>query len=68
MGYEESGISPSGAALSYDWSEQRRTTAFHPYDRLLGGAAAGPITQRFGSPHQFTFGLGATYSCHWDGL
>jgi MipA family protein len=35
---------------------------FQRFDRLLGDAAASPITRRFGSPDQFTFGLGANYS------
>lgn len=49
-------------ALSYDWSDQWRTTVFQRYDRLVGDAAASPITRRFGSPDQFTVGLGANYS------
>jgi outer membrane scaffolding protein for murein synthesis (MipA/OmpV family) len=49
-------------ALSYDWSDQWRTTVFQRFDRLVGDAAASPITRRFGSPDQFTFGLGANYS------
>lgn len=51
-----------GLTLDYDWSEQWRTTLFHHYDRLVGDAANSPITRRFGSADQFTFGLGFTYS------
>ncbi|MBF9235268.1 MipA/OmpV family protein [Microvirga alba] len=51
-----------GIGLSYDWSEQWRTTVFHRYDRLVGDAGASPITTRFGSRDQLTFGLGLSYA------
>jgi outer membrane scaffolding protein for murein synthesis (MipA/OmpV family) len=50
------------AAISYDWSDQWRTTVFQRYDRLIGDAAASPITTHLGSKNQFTFGVGLTYA------
>jgi outer membrane protein len=51
-----------GAALSYDWSDQWRTTVFDRFDRLVGDAARSPITRRLGAADQFTAGVGVTYS------
>jgi len=48
--------------MTYDWSDTWRITAYHRYDRLVESAAASPITTAFGTPNQFTFGLGFTYS------
>ena len=42
-----------GSTLSYDWSDQWRTTIFDRYDRLVGDAARSPITRRLGSSDQF---------------
>ncbi|MBZ6078871.1 MipA/OmpV family protein [Microvirga puerhi] len=50
------------AAVSYDWSDQWRTTVFQRYDRLVGDAGASPITTRLGSRNQLIFGLELTYA------
>ena len=55
-----------GAALSYDWSEQWRTTVFDRFDRLVGDAAHSPITRRLGAADQVTAGVGVTYSFRTD--
>lgn len=55
-----------GAAVSYDWSEEWRTTVFQRFDRLVDGVAESPITQRLGSADQLTVGLGLTYSFKTD--
>jgi outer membrane scaffolding protein for murein synthesis (MipA/OmpV family) len=54
------------SSLSYQWSEAWTTTLYAKYAHLLGHAADGPITQRLGSPHQFTIGMSVAYSFHWD--
>src|SRR4051794_4906620 len=55
-----------GSALSYDWSDQWRTTVYDRYDRLVGDAARSPITRRLGSSDQFSVGAGVTYSFRTD--
>lgn len=55
-----------GSALSFDWSDQWRTTVFDRYDRLVGDAARSPITRRLGSTDQLTVGAGFTYSFRTD--
>lgn len=69
--YEPSGGAKSigaTAALSYEWSPAWSTTLYGRYNRLVGEAAAGPIPDRLGSRDQFTIGLSAAYSFHWDGF
>ncbi len=39
-----------------------RACAVREYERLTGSAANSPLVTQRGSPDQFTFGLGATYS------
>lgn len=56
------------AAVSYEWSQAWTTTLYGRYNRLIGEAAAGPIVERLGSRNQFTIGLSAAYSFHWDGF
>jgi len=51
-----------GAAVSYDWSPEWRTTLYYKYDRLVGDAAQSPIVRLYGSANQMTFGLGIHYS------
>lgn len=60
-GLESVGVN---ATLSYQWSDNWIFTVFNNYDGLVGDAANSPVTQGFGSPDQFTFGAGVTYSFH----
>jgi MipA family protein len=52
----------AGSELAYFFSPQWETHAFVEYERLTGDAADSPLVTQRGSPNQFTFGLGATYS------
>jgi MipA family protein len=51
-----------GTQLQYRFSPQWETHAFVEYERLTGSAADSPIVTQRGSPNQFTYGLGASYS------
>ncbi len=52
----------AGTQLEYFFSPQWSAHAFVEYERLTGSAADSPLVTQRGSPNQFTFGLGATYS------
>ena len=52
----------AGAQTEYFFNPQWATHAFVEYERLTGSAADSPLVIQRGSPNQFTFGLGATYS------
>jgi outer membrane protein len=52
----------AGAQAEYFWSPQWATHVFAEYERLTGDAANSPLVIQRGSPNQFTFGAGATYS------
>jgi outer membrane protein len=52
----------AGGQTEYFWSPQWATHAFVEYERLTGSVADSPLVTQRGSPNQFTFGLGATYS------
>lgn len=58
------GITSVGALASttYTWSPQWATTLYAGYNRLVGSAGDSPITRRFGSPNQLTFGARLSYS------
>jgi outer membrane protein len=49
-------------AAKYHWNQQWSTTLYARYDRLMGDAAASPITARLGSRNQFSFGAIISYS------
>jgi outer membrane protein len=48
--------------VQYTFNPQWSTYAFMEYERLTGPAADSPLVIQRGSPNQFTYGLGATYS------
>ena len=52
----------AGGEVEYFFSPQWTAHAFTEYQRLTGSAADSPIVTQRGSPNQFTYGLGATYS------
>jgi MipA family protein len=52
----------AGSQVEYFWGTQWAAHAFVEYERLTGSAADSPLVTQRGSPNQFTFGLGATYS------
>ena len=52
----------AGSQVEYFWNPQWAAHAFIEYERLTGSAADSPLVTQRGSPNQFTFGLGATYS------
>jgi len=52
----------AGGQLEYFWNPQWSTHALVEYERLTGSAANSPLVTMRGSPNQFTFGLGATYT------
>lgn len=69
--YEPTGGAKSfglAGAVSYEWSQAWTTTFYARYNRLVGEAAASPIVDRLGSRNQFTIGLSAAYSFHWNGF
>lgn len=51
-----------GAQLGYQLTPQWEVHSYTEYERLLGSAAASPLTKRRGSPDQLTVGIGASYS------
>jgi MipA family protein len=51
-----------GTELEYFFNQQWAAHAFVEYDRLTGDAADSPLVTQRGSPNQYTFGVGATYS------
>ena len=58
----------AGGMARYFWSPQFATHAFVEYERLTGDAANSPLVIQRGSPNQFTYGVGATYSFDMPGL
>jgi outer membrane protein len=52
----------AGTKVQYTFNPQWSTHAFVEYERLTGSAADSPLVIQRGSPNQFTFGLGTTYS------
>jgi len=52
----------AGAQVEYFFNPQWSAHAFTEYERLTGSAADSPLVTQRGSPNQFTFGLGGTYS------
>ena len=52
----------AGGQVEYFFNPQWSAHAFTEYERLTGSAADSPLVTQRGSPNQFTFGLGATYS------
>lgn len=52
----------AGTQAQYTFSPEWTAHAFVEYQRLTGDAANSPLVTQRGSPNQFTYGLGATYS------
>jgi len=52
----------AGAQVQYRFSPQWELHTFVEYQRLTGSVADSPIVTVRGSPNQFTYGLGGTYS------
>jgi outer membrane protein len=52
----------AGTQLEYFFNPQWAAHGFVEYERLTGSVADSPLVTQRGSPNQFTFGLGATYS------
>jgi MipA family protein len=52
----------AGTQTEYFINPQWAAHAFVEYERLTGSAADSPLVTQRGSPNQFMFGLGATYS------
>jgi MipA family protein len=52
----------AGSQWRYQVTPQWEAHAFIEYDRLLGDAAASPLTKQQGSANQVRVGLGASYS------
>ena len=52
----------AGTQLEYFWNPQWQTHAFVEYERITGSAADSPLVTMRGSPNQFMFGVGATYT------
>ena len=64
------GVRSYGAGLQgrYHWTRQWATHAFVEYERLAGDAKNSPIISTRGTPDQWTFGFGATYSFNMKAL
>jgi outer membrane protein len=58
----------AGAQARYFWSPQWATHVFVEYERLVGDAANSPLVVQRGSPNQFTYGAGVTYSFDTPGF
>jgi MipA family protein len=52
----------AGGQVEYFWNPQWSSHAIVEYERLTGSAADSPLVTIRGSPNQFTFGVGATYT------
>ena len=52
----------AGAQIRYQFDPKWEAHAYVEYDRLLGDAASSPLVAERGSPNQFSFGIGASYS------
>jgi len=51
-----------GAQVEYFFNPHWSAHVFTEYERLAGSAADSPLVTQRGSPNQFTFGIGGTYS------
>jgi len=51
-----------GGQIEYFFNPQWSAHTFAEYERLAGSAADSPLVTERGSPNQFTFGVGGTYS------
>ena len=58
----------AGGQVEYFFNSQWATHVLMEYERLTGSAADSPLVIQRGSPNQFTFGLGATYSFNMSPL
>ena len=58
------GVQSLGAGLKarYWWNRSWAMHAYVEYDRLTGSIANSPLVEQRGTPDQFTFGFGTTYS------
>ena len=52
----------AGGQVEYFFNPQWAAHTLVEYERLTGSAANSPLVTQRGSPNQFTFGVGATYS------
>ena len=52
----------TGGQVEYFFNQQWSAHTLMEYERLTGSAAESPLVTQRGSPNQFTFGVGATYS------
>ncbi len=52
----------AGGQLEYFFNPQWSTHALVEYERITGSAADSPLVTQRGSPNQFSFGLGLTYT------
>jgi long-subunit fatty acid transport protein len=52
----------AGSMAQYAFDPQWTAHAIFEYERLTGSAADSPLVTQRGSPDQFTYGLGVTYS------
>jgi outer membrane protein len=52
----------AGTQVLYRFDPQWEAHTFIEYERLTGSAADSPLVTQRGSPNQFTYGIGATYS------
>lgn len=52
----------AGSMAQYAFDPQWTAHAIFEYERLTGSAASSPLVTQRGSPDQFTYGLGVTYS------
>ena len=50
------------AQIEYFFNRQWQVHALVEYERITDSAANSPLVMMRGSPNQFTFGLGATYT------
>jgi outer membrane protein len=52
----------AGGQVEYFFNQQWSAHTLMEYERLTGSTAESPLVTQRGSPNQFTFGVGATYS------
>ena len=61
--YGFAGMGPyAGGQAEYFFNPQWAAHTLMEYERLTGSSAESPLVTQRGSPNQFTFGVGATYS------
>ena len=58
----------AGGLVEYFLNPEWSVHALTEYERLTGSAADSPLVIQRGSPNQFTFGIGATYSFNMNPL